>query len=269
MHQFLQGVKLDKTAPTVSFTINGGAKYASTRDVTLALNATDTFPLSMRFSNDNINWTTLEPYTDSKAWKLTAADGGKTVYAEFKDEAGLTVVANASIILDTTAPIANAGSSQTVNLGDTVAFSGSASSDANGIISYRWNFGDGTQATGVSASNVYGSVGTFTVTLTVQDAAGNTASATTKVVVNFKPTATTTPTPTSTVTPTPTPTQQPTVIPTPESTTTQPTPTQPPTMHADNSLFLFSGAAVTFAIICLLAVAVLLVRLQRKKLSGK
>jgi hypothetical protein len=242
-HQFLQGIKLDKTAPAASFTINNSAKYVNTQNVTLTSNATDATALSMRFSNDNINWTTWANYTASKTWTLTGGDGSKTVYAQFKDEAGLTAAATASIILDTTAPTADAGSSQTVNLGDTVAFNAGASSDSNGIVIYRWNFGDGTQATGASVSNVYGSIGTFTVTLTVTDAAGNSASSTAKVVVNFKPAATPTPTPTAT----PMPTSEPTISPTPTPTSTATptaTATQSPMMAADNSLLILASVAV-------------------------
>jgi thermitase len=242
-HHFLQQIKLDKTTPAASFNINNGAKYANTQNVNIASNATDAFAISMRLSNDNNTWTTWETYEALKAWSLTNGDGSKTVYAQFRDEAGLTTSYNASIILDTTAPTADAGSSTTANLGEAVAFDGGASFDANGIVSYRWVFGDGTQGTGVQVSNVYGSVGTFTVRLTVEDAAGNTASATVKAVVNFKPTATPTPTPTVT----PTPTAEPTVTPTPTSTSTA-TPTasstESPMTGVDNSLWVTSAVAV-------------------------
>jgi hypothetical protein len=216
----------------------------------------------MRFSNDNAAWSTWENYTAAKTWALTGSDGNKTVYAQFKDAAGLTASAYASIILDTTAPTVDAGSDRTVNLLDTVTFDGSAS-DANGIVSYKWLFGDGTSGTGASASNFYGSIGTFTAKLTATDAAGNTGSATVKVVVNFTPAATATPTPTAI----PTPTTKPTVTPTPTPTATAAaataTPTQPPMMGAENSLWVTSLAvAVAF---CLGAALVyVLMRLRSK-----
>jgi PKD repeat protein len=60
-----------------------------------------------------------------------------------------------------------------------VSFSGAGSSDADGsIASYAWNFGDGTTATGVTASKTYANAGTFVVTLTVTDNQGATATAT-------------------------------------------------------------------------------------------
>jgi thermitase len=261
-HKFLQQIKLDKTAPAASFTINSGAKYANTQDVTLSLNATDATALSMRFSNDNATWTTWTNYTAIKAWALTGADGNKTVYAQFKDQAGLTATVYSSIILDATAPTVDAGSSRTVNLTDNVAFDGSSSYDANGIVSYMWLFGDGTQGSGAKVSNVYGSVDTFTVKLTVTDAAGNTASASVKVAVEFKPAATPTPTPTVT----PTPTTQPTITPSPTPTSTATpiaTATEAPMMGVDSSLWIISVVAVVA--FCLGAAFVFVWMRQRAK----
>jgi PKD repeat protein len=56
----------------------------------------------------------------------------------------------------------------------TVFFSGAQSTPANGrtIVSYKWEFGDGSTATGVSASHKYTTAGTYTVNLTVTDNAG-------------------------------------------------------------------------------------------------
>ncbi|NLF88802.1 S8 family serine peptidase [Candidatus Bathyarchaeota archaeon] len=240
-HQFLQQIKLDKTAPVVTLTINNGAKYSNTQNVNIVSNASDAFALSMRLSNDNSTWSTWETYTATKTWSLTSGDGSKTVYVQFRDEAGLTVSCDASILLDTTVPTANAGCSQTVNLGEAVAFDGSGSNDGNGIASYRWTFGDGATGTGVQVSNVYGSVGTFNVRLIVEDAAGNTASASVKVTVSFKPAVTPTPTPTAT------PTTEPTVTPTPTPTsmvTPTASSTETPMMGADNTLWTIAGVAV-------------------------
>src|SRR4029079_16111740 len=55
-----------------------------------------------------------------------------------------------------------------------IAMSGAASSDADAgqALTYAWDFGDGSTATGVNVSHVYSSVGPFNVTLIATDALG-------------------------------------------------------------------------------------------------
>jgi large repetitive protein len=80
---------LDTTPPTGTITINSGASSTSTPNVTLTLTCSDTSGCSqMRFSNDNITYSSPEAYATSKAWTLTAWDGNKSVYVKFKDSAG-------------------------------------------------------------------------------------------------------------------------------------------------------------------------------------
>jgi PKD repeat protein len=66
-----------------------------------------------------------------------------------------------------------------------VAFDGarSTSSAAGGLTGYAWNFGDGSQATGVSVQHVFNTSGTKTVTLTVTDANGTSTPGSTSVPV--------------------------------------------------------------------------------------
>ena len=77
--------------------------------------------------------------------------------------------------IDTDMPVADAGPNRTVNVGETVNFDASSSSDNMGIASYEWSFGDGTTGTGETTSHTYASPGTYTVILTVKDEAGNSA----------------------------------------------------------------------------------------------
>lgn len=56
--------------------------------------------------------------------------------------------------------------------GLTCDFDASGSSDDGGIVSYAWDFGDGTTATGITASHGYATAGNHMVTLTVVDAEG-------------------------------------------------------------------------------------------------
>ena len=77
-------------------------------------------------------------------------------------------------VKDATAPVADAGLNKTAQVNTEVSFDANGSSDNVGITSYEWNFGDGATATGATATYTYASPGTYTVTLTVRDAAGNT-----------------------------------------------------------------------------------------------
>src|SRR5262249_42898311 len=75
------------------------------------------------------------------------------------------------------------------NEGSAVSFAGSASGGL-GTLTYQWNFGDGTSASGtLTPSHTYTGDGTYTAKLTVTDSLGDVASSTTQVTVkNVAPT---------------------------------------------------------------------------------
>jgi PKD repeat protein len=72
--------------------------------------------------------------------------------------------------------------------GSATSFNGSASSESGGTIaSYSWTFGDGARGSGVSPSHVYSTAGSYSVSLTVTDSFGGTASTSRTVVVSGVP----------------------------------------------------------------------------------
>ncbi|MEO6892944.1 MAG: M28 family peptidase [Ktedonobacteraceae bacterium] len=70
-------------------------------------------------------------------------------------------------------PIAAISDIGQTQVGQNVALDASASFDPQGhTLSYTWNFGDGTSATGVAVNHTYTATGDYTVTLTVKSAKG-------------------------------------------------------------------------------------------------
>ena len=83
-------------------------------------------------------------------------------------------------------PVCNAGGPYTTTVNTPITLNGSGSNGGgNGqtIASYFWNFGDGTNGSGVNPSKTYTAPGTYTVTLTVVNACGKFCSCTTTVTV--------------------------------------------------------------------------------------
>lgn len=88
-----------------------------------------------------------------------------------------------------------------------VNFTGSNSTDDNGIVSYLWDFGDGNAASTANAQNTYTSTGSFTAMLTVTDSEGLTNQQSLVITVsspgNQQPVATASATPMSGMAPLP------------------------------------------------------------------
>jgi len=81
-------------------------------------------------------------------------------------------------------PIANAGPDQTALVGEPVTFNGGMSSDPDGsIVSFAWDFGDGSSASGTTVTHAYAAAAQYTVLLTVTDNTGLTGSDTTAITV--------------------------------------------------------------------------------------
>jgi len=83
--------------------VNNDAQYTTSRTVTL--NSSVARATQMRFSNDNATWSGWEAYSATKGgWSLSAGDGSKTVYAQYRDAVGNVYAQSDGITLDTAAP---------------------------------------------------------------------------------------------------------------------------------------------------------------------
>ncbi|WP_212961275.1 S-layer homology domain-containing protein [Cohnella xylanilytica] len=85
------GVNFDKTAPTGTMTINGGAAATSSAAVSLQLTSSDgagSGGVRMRFSNDGLTWSDWEAASAARKWTLSSGNGAKTVSMELIDRAG-------------------------------------------------------------------------------------------------------------------------------------------------------------------------------------
>jgi len=113
--------------------------------------------------------------------------GTFTVTLTVTDNGGATSQANTTVTVTTNTqpPVANAGGPYTGTVNVAISFNGAASRDPDGsVVSYLWNFGDGTTASGVTAVHAYTAAGSYTVRLTVTDNDGLTNSSSTTAQVS-------------------------------------------------------------------------------------
>ena len=170
----------------VSVAINDGAEWATTPNVTLALAASSYAAggvTGMRFSDDGSTWPmAFEPYAADKAYTLPGADGPKTVYVQFQDSEGnVSDAVNASIKLDTTAPVITLTTPEdgATYVKDQVVLADWSTHDAySGVAS-----DEGTVASGDPIDTAGFGSRSFTVSAT--DVAGNTATTTVGYSVPF------------------------------------------------------------------------------------
>lgn len=100
-----------------------------------------------------------------------------------------TVPSNVPLPYDITTtgdPIANPNGPYEANVGETITFDGSGSTDDGSIEKYDWVFGDGASAldAGPSPEHAYAEAGVYSVVLTVTDNDGNTDAASTTATIS-------------------------------------------------------------------------------------
>jgi PKD repeat protein len=121
-------------------------------------------------------------YVASDDWKYPLA---LTVTLIVTDSHGKTGTTTNTIVVTGAAPVARFSATPRSGFSPlTVTFDAAASKDGgSSIVNYAWDYGDGTQGTGVSSIHTYISltIKTYTVTLTVTDSAGTKGVATDSV----------------------------------------------------------------------------------------
>jgi PKD repeat protein len=105
------------------------------------------------------------------------------------DNEGLTHSATYPVQIDLPVvklpPLAVVTAPVTATVSQTITFDGSASTDNDGsIVSYGWDFGDGTTATGDIVPHLYEIAGTYLVSLTVTDNDGLTTTVMASIEIN-------------------------------------------------------------------------------------
>ena len=107
-HVLVEGTGASTSPPTAgTVVIMGGARCTNSRSVQVrATGATDAVAIArLELSNLPATGYVSRPISPPQTWKLTAADGRKSVYARWWNRAGQTsAVAKDTILLDTTAP---------------------------------------------------------------------------------------------------------------------------------------------------------------------
>ena len=94
---------------------------------------------------------------------------------------------NTTVTVLNVPPTANAGPDQTVYAGDSVSFEGTATDPGSDDLTFEWDFGDGTSATGLNATHTYFDKESYTVTFTVTDDDGGVGTDTAIILVNPVP----------------------------------------------------------------------------------
>ena len=151
---------------------------------------TDATPIASYRFNFGDGSATVGPQTAATATHTYTAAGIYSVTVTATDTAGLTGTATKTVTVADAPPVAVlfvTPTSGPAPLAVNADASASTDLDATPIATYSFNFGDGTTVgpqAGATASHIYGSAGTYTVTVTVSDTAGNSSKATQQVVVS-------------------------------------------------------------------------------------
>ena len=175
--------------PSASFTVIADKPLTATFDASAS---GDDGQIKL-YSWDFGDGTSLELPTPGPLQRAYAEPGIHTVTLKVTDDSGLsaTISRDITILPDGAAPVASFTASTVRGPAPlAVTFDPGASTDDVGIVSYDWDFGDGTTqqtTSGTPVSKSYATPGSYPVTLTVADGAGHTARQSLSITVDAVP----------------------------------------------------------------------------------
>src|SRR5438876_692185 len=181
--QDVYGTVLDVVAPVSS----PGAGLTGDQGAAIAFNAsasTDNLGIasySWDFADGSGATGSTGSHTYANAGMYTAA---LTVWDYSGNDAMSTMTVTVD---DTKTPVPLGGGDRSVDETQSLFFDASASTDHVGVVSYARDFGDGASASTATANHVYAHPGVYQATLTVTDAAGNSATSSFQVTVRSSP----------------------------------------------------------------------------------
>ena len=140
-------------------------------------------------------WTRVRVYTDSCASKIydqdqhdhdasgTLSAGTYYIRVTRSYNVGINYRIRVNVTPSNVPPTANAGSDQTITLGDSITIAGSGSDSDGTVVSYAWTEGGTLLSSSTSFSYTPTTIGSHTLTLTVTDNLGATGSDTVTITV--------------------------------------------------------------------------------------
>jgi type II secretory pathway pseudopilin PulG len=145
--------------------------------------------VAVAWANPTTYAETSQSYTDLKKITVSVSKNGKPTASvvSYRSKGWVDTIPKPSDATGNHAPVAVANASSTfVMHGQSITLDGSNSTDQDGdTLSYVWNFGNGTTASGKTVSMSYSSTGFYTCTLTVYDGNGGMSTDTVTIWVWF------------------------------------------------------------------------------------
>ncbi len=187
----------DTTLPSLSSPSVGPTPQEVGQNVDFSVQVTDNYQLEgvtieIRDADDVLLGSFAMTLVDSNYTYSASYDelGTYSYTITAEDSSGNTATRSGEFTIhDTVSPEAATLEPFTVHVGEDATFDGGESTDNHRIVNYTWDLGDGTTAYGATAIHTYAEVGSYTVTLTVRDEAGNEATHSFTVTVTPAPPA--------------------------------------------------------------------------------